>query len=115
MRAGFITATARHAQPGRGGSVVATLQLPDCRPGRNFTSDGYVEYTWHAPTVRPHTGRPVMRDPATVRLARRVGLSGPLMPGQDRPGMAEIALVSASLDWFAMPAAIPGRRQSRPR
>jgi|SRR5215831_21380535 len=23
----------------------------------------YVEYTWHAPTVRLHTGKPVMRDP----------------------------------------------------
>jgi aminobenzoyl-glutamate utilization protein B len=30
---------------------------------KNFTSDDYVEYTWHAPTARLHTGKPVMRDP----------------------------------------------------
>jgi aminobenzoyl-glutamate utilization protein B len=30
---------------------------------RNFTSDDYVEYTWHAPTVRLHTGRPRLRPP----------------------------------------------------
>jgi aminobenzoyl-glutamate utilization protein B len=29
----------------------------------NFTSDDYVEYTWHAPTVRLYTGRPMMRRP----------------------------------------------------
>lgn len=27
----------------------------------NFTSDDYVEYTWHAPTVRLYTGRPRLR------------------------------------------------------
>jgi aminobenzoyl-glutamate utilization protein B len=30
----------------------------------NFTSDDYVDYTWHAPTVRFHTARPRLR-PAT--------------------------------------------------
>ena len=30
----------------------------------NFTSDDYVEYTWHAPTVRLFTGRPTLRPPA---------------------------------------------------
>jgi aminobenzoyl-glutamate utilization protein B len=30
---------------------------------KNFTSDDYVEYTWHAPTARLHTGKPVMQDP----------------------------------------------------
>src|SRR5437879_1990019 len=30
---------------------------------KNFTSDDYVEYTWHAPTVRLYTGRPMMRRP----------------------------------------------------
>jgi aminobenzoyl-glutamate utilization protein B len=30
---------------------------------RNFTSDDYVEYTWHAPTVRLHTARPRLRPP----------------------------------------------------
>jgi len=29
---------------------------------KNFTSDDYVEYTWHAPTVRLHTGKPVVRQ-----------------------------------------------------
>ena len=50
-----------------------TLTLPEAeeaavREGlppwqRNFTSDDYVEYTWHAPTARLHTGKPVMRNP----------------------------------------------------
>ena len=30
---------------------------------RNFTSDDYVEYTWHAPTVRLFTGRPQLKPP----------------------------------------------------
>ena len=30
---------------------------------KNFTSDDYVEYTWHAPSVRLYTGRPMMRRP----------------------------------------------------
>lgn len=30
---------------------------------KNFTSDDYTEYTWHAPTVRLYTGRPMMRRP----------------------------------------------------
>ncbi len=30
----------------------------------NFTSDDYVEYTWHAPTVRLHTARPTLRPPS---------------------------------------------------
>ena len=29
----------------------------------NFTSDDYVEYTWHAPTVRLYTARPALRPP----------------------------------------------------
>jgi aminobenzoyl-glutamate utilization protein B len=29
----------------------------------NFTSDDYVEYTWHTPTVRLHTARPRLRPP----------------------------------------------------
>jgi len=31
---------------------------------RNFTSDDYVEYTWHAPTVRLYTARPRLRPPS---------------------------------------------------
>jgi aminobenzoyl-glutamate utilization protein B len=30
----------------------------------NFTSDDYVEYTWHAPTVRLYTAKPVLREPS---------------------------------------------------
>ncbi|MGH7107312.1 MAG: amidohydrolase [Acetobacteraceae bacterium] len=30
----------------------------------NFTSDDYVEYTWHAPTVRIFTMRPTLRTPS---------------------------------------------------
>ena len=30
---------------------------------RNFTSDDYTEYTWHAPTVRIYTGRPTLAPP----------------------------------------------------
>lgn len=30
---------------------------------RNFTSDDYVEYTWHAPTARVFTMRPTLRPP----------------------------------------------------
>ena len=32
--------------------------LPDWQ--RNFTSDDYVDYSWHAPTVRLYTGRPYL-------------------------------------------------------
>jgi aminobenzoyl-glutamate utilization protein B len=35
--------------------------LPDWQ--KNFTSDDYVEYTWHAPTVRLYTGRPALKAP----------------------------------------------------
>jgi aminobenzoyl-glutamate utilization protein B len=30
---------------------------------KNFTSDDYVDYTWHAPTVRLFTGRPMLAAP----------------------------------------------------
>ncbi len=29
----------------------------------NFTSDDYVEYTWHAPTARLYVGRPMLKAP----------------------------------------------------
>ncbi len=35
--------------------------LPDWQ--QNFTSDDYVDYTWHAPTVRLYTGRPWLKPP----------------------------------------------------
>ena len=36
-------------------------QLPPWQA--NYTSDDYVDYTWHAPTVRLHTGRPSLKSP----------------------------------------------------
>jgi aminobenzoyl-glutamate utilization protein B len=36
-------------------------QLPPWQ--KNFTSDDYVEYTWHAPTVRLLTSRPSLKSP----------------------------------------------------
>jgi len=36
-------------------------KLPDWQA--NFTSDDYVDYTWHAPTVRLYTGRPRLEPP----------------------------------------------------
>ena len=30
----------------------------------NFTSDDYVDYTWHAPTVRLYTARPSLKSPS---------------------------------------------------
>jgi aminobenzoyl-glutamate utilization protein B len=40
-------------------------QLPAWQ--QNFTSDDYVEYTWHAPTVRLFTGRPALRPSPECR------------------------------------------------
>jgi aminobenzoyl-glutamate utilization protein B len=37
------------------------MLLPEWQ--KNFTSDDYTDYTWHAPTVRVFTGRPVLRTP----------------------------------------------------
>ncbi|MEM7206260.1 MAG: amidohydrolase [Pseudomonadota bacterium] len=37
-------------------------QLPEWQ--KNFTSDDYTEYCWHAPTVRLYIGRPALRAPA---------------------------------------------------
>ncbi|MHA2428226.1 MAG: M20/M25/M40 family metallo-hydrolase [Candidatus Hermodarchaeia archaeon] len=37
------------------------IDLPSWQ--KNFTSDDYVDYTWHAPTVRLFTGRPMMKEP----------------------------------------------------
>ena len=36
-------------------------QLPPWQA--NYTSDDYVDYTWHAPTVRLHTSRPALKPP----------------------------------------------------
>ena len=37
-------------------------QLPPWQA--NYTSDDYVDYTWHAPTVRLHTARPSLKPPS---------------------------------------------------
>ena len=44
---------------------------------KNFTSDDYVDYTWHAPTVRIYTGRPT--------LAPRLCLASNAPPGPTTP------------------------------
>ena len=63
----------------------------------NFTSDDYVEYTWHAPTVRLHTSRPRLRPPE---------------PGYTYPAWVNVAMggVPACIDpgMFAAGRAISG-------
>ncbi|MEZ4506626.1 MAG: hypothetical protein R2848_12465 [Thermomicrobiales bacterium] len=44
---------------------------------KNFTSDDYVDYTWHAPTVRLFTGRPMLSSPK---------------PGYEYPNWAYLAM-----------------------
>jgi aminobenzoyl-glutamate utilization protein B len=54
----------------------------------NFTSDDYVDYTWHAPTVRLHTARPWLKPPApgyTYPAWARNALGG--VPACIDPGM----------------------------
>ena len=54
----------------------------------NFTSDDYVDYTWHAPTVRLHTARPALRPPSpsyTYPMWTRNALGG--IPSAIDPGM----------------------------
>jgi aminobenzoyl-glutamate utilization protein B len=43
------------------GEVILRQTLPPWQ--RNYTSDDYVEYTWHTPTVRLFVGRPRLRAP----------------------------------------------------
>jgi metal-dependent amidase/aminoacylase/carboxypeptidase family protein len=40
-------------------------ELPEWQ--KNFTSDDYTEYCWHAPTVRLYIGRPMLKAPADGR------------------------------------------------
>ena len=39
-------------------------QLPSWQ--KNYTSDDYTDYTWHAPTVRLYVGRAALVNPAPV-------------------------------------------------
>jgi len=54
----------------------------------NFTSDDYVDYTWHAPTVRLHTARLALRPPSpsyTYPMWTRNALGG--IPSAIDPGI----------------------------
>ena len=70
----FPAAYERLTPPREHEAATRTL-LPEWQ--RNFTSDDYVEYTWHAPTVRLFTGRPQLRPP---------------QPGYEYPAWAYLAL-----------------------
>jgi aminobenzoyl-glutamate utilization protein B len=56
-----FTETAQALTPPREEESQLRRSLPEWQ--KNFTSDDYVEYTWHAPTVRLHTAKPVLREP----------------------------------------------------
>ena len=78
--------------------------LPDWQ--RNFTSDDYVEYTWHAPTVRLFTGRPRLRphDPSYEYPAWAYNALGGLPAAVD-PGMfvAGKTIAATLLDLLTQP------------
>jgi len=46
----------------RDGEAALRAQLPSWQ--KNYTSDDYTDYTWHAPTVRLYVGRPAIKNPA---------------------------------------------------
>jgi aminobenzoyl-glutamate utilization protein B len=60
MKDPFPEEVARLVKPKEEEARVRRL-LPNWQ--RNFTSDDYVDYTWHAPTVRLYTARPWLRSP----------------------------------------------------
>lgn len=78
--------------------------LPDWQ--LNFTSDDYVDYTWHAPTVRLHTGRPKLRphQPGYQYPAWTYNALGGLPEAVD-PGMfvAGKTIAATFLDLLAQP------------
>jgi aminobenzoyl-glutamate utilization protein B len=74
---------------------------------KNFTSDDYVDYTWHAPTVRVFTGRPTLQPPhpgyeypnwAYLALGGRPELIDPGML------MAGKTIAATMLDLYTVPA-----------
>ena len=72
----------------------------------NFTSDDYVDYTWHAPTVRLHTARPrlVVQEPGYTYPAWVTNAMGGV-PDCIDPGMflAGKTIAATLLDLFTMP------------
>ena len=54
-----FTARCQNLTVPRGRGAAVRAGLPPWQ--KNFTSDDYVEYTWHTPTVRLHTGKPVIQ------------------------------------------------------
>lgn len=48
-------------QPPEAGEAAIRANLPAWQ--KNYTSDDYVEYTWHAPTVRLYVGRAMLKPP----------------------------------------------------
>lgn len=72
----------------------------------NFTSDDYVEYTWHAPTVRLFTGRPELRphQPGYAYPAWTYNALGGLPAAVD-PGMfvAGKTIAATILDLLTQP------------
>ncbi len=73
---------------------------------KNFTSDDYVDYTWHAPTVRVYTGRPTLAPayagfecPAWAYNAMG-GIAGLIDPGMF---LASKTIAATALDLLTMP------------
>lgn len=84
--------------------AAARLLLPAWQT--NFTSDDYVDYTWHAPTVRFFTSRPTLKapHPAYVYPAWAYNAMGGRAELVD-PGMflAGKTIAAAMLDLFTQP------------
>ncbi len=81
---------------------------------KNFTSDDYVDYTWHAPTVRIYTGRPTLKPPQT-------GFECPAWAYNAMGGVAAIVdpgmflaaktIAATALDLLAEPAELQKARE----
>jgi aminobenzoyl-glutamate utilization protein B len=81
---------------------------------KHFTSDDYTDYTWHAPTVRVYTARPVLKTP-------RRGVEYPAwaynaMGGRPEivdPGMflAGKTIAGTALDLLTVPGELDKARQ----
>ncbi len=73
---------------------------------KNFTSDDYVDYTWHAPTVRVYTGRPTLAPPfpgfecPAWAYNAMGGIAGLIDPGMF---LASKTIAATALDLLTMP------------
>jgi len=80
---------------------------------KNFTSDDYVDYTWHAPTVRIYTGRPTLKPPKAgyEYPAWAYNAMGGMAPIVD-PGMflAAKTIAATALDLLTMPGELAKAR-----